>query len=61
VRPNAPIKTDRWYLQYSVEQFFAQDADDPQLVWGLFGQFGCSVGIPNAFQKHGSIGLAGNA
>jgi hypothetical protein len=29
VRPNAPIKTDRWYLRYSVEQFFAQDADDP--------------------------------
>ena len=53
-------KTDRWYVQYSFEQFLVQDANDPKLGWGLFGQFGYSDGNPNAFQKHGFIGLAGN-
>ena len=53
-------KTDRWYVQYSFEQFLVQDAKDPKLGWGLFGQFGYSDGNPNAFQKHGFIGLAGN-
>ena len=27
-------KTDRWYLQYSFEQFLVQDAHDPKLGWG---------------------------
>ena len=53
-------KTDRWYVQYSFEQFLVQDANDPKLGWGLFGQFGYSDGNPNAFQRHGFIGLAGN-
>ena len=53
-------KTDRWYLQYSFEQFLVQDPKDPKVGWGLFGQFGYSDGNPNAFQKHGFIGLAGN-
>jgi len=53
-------KTDRWYLQYSFEQFLVQDAQDPKVGWGLFGQYGHSDGNPNAFQNHGFIGLAGN-
>ena len=53
-------KTDRWYFQYSFEQFLVQDPKDPKVGWGLFGQFGYSDGNPNAFQKHGFIGLAGN-
>lgn len=53
-------KSDRWYLQYSFEQFLVQDANDPKLGWGLFGQYGYSDGNPNAFQQHGFIGLAGN-
>ncbi len=60
VPPNAPTKSDRWYLQYSFEQFFVQDPNDAKVGWGLFGQFGYSDGNPNAFQKHGFIGLAGN-
>jgi porin len=61
VVPSHPqIKDDRWYLQYSFEQFFVQDASDPKIGWGVFGQFGYSDGNPNAFQKHGFIGLAGN-
>ena len=60
VQPNPAFKEDRWYLQYSFEQFFVQDATDPKVGWGLFGQFGYSDGNPNAFQKHGFIGLAGN-
>ena len=53
-------KTDRWYLQYSFEQFLGGDPKDPKVGWGLFGQFGYSDGNPNAFQGHGFIGLAGN-
>lgn len=53
-------KTDRWYLQYSFEQFLVQDPNDPKIGWGLFGQFGYSDGNPNAFQGHGFIGLAGH-
>jgi len=53
-------KTDRWYFQYSFEQFFQQDANDPKVGWGLFGQFGYSDGNPNAFQGHGYLGLGGN-
>ena len=53
-------KTDRWYVQYSFEQFLVQDPNNPTISWGLFGQFGYSDGNPNAFQKHGFIGLAGN-
>lgn len=60
VPPNPAMKDDRWYLQYSFEQFFQQDANDPKVGWGLFGQFGYSDGNPNAFQKHGFIGLGGN-
>jgi porin len=54
------FKTDRWYFQYSFEQFLVQDPNDPKLGWGLFGQFGYSDGNPNAFQGHGYLGLAGN-
>jgi porin len=54
------FKSDRWYLQYSFEQFFVQDPNDPKVGWGLFGQYGYSDGNPNAFQGHGFIGLAGN-
>jgi porin len=53
-------KTDRWYVQYSFEQFLVHDPNDRKIGWGLFGQFGYSDGNPNAFQKHGFIGLAGN-
>jgi porin len=52
-------KNDRWYFQYSFEQFFVQDEKDPTVGWGLFGQFGYSDGNPNAFQGHGYLGLAG--
>jgi len=54
------FKTDRWYVQYSFEQFLVQDPQDPKVGWGLFGQLGYSDGNPNAFQGHGFIGLAGN-
>jgi porin len=54
------FKTDRWYFQYSFEQFLVQDPKDPKVGWGLFGQFGYSDGNPNAFQGHGYLGLAGN-
>ena len=54
------FKDDRWYFQYSFEQFLVQDPKDPKVGWGLFGQFGYSDGNPNAFQGHGYIGLAGN-
>ena len=54
------FKTDRWYFQYSFEQFLVQDPNDPKVGWGLFGQFGYSDGNPNAFQGHGYLGLAGN-
>lgn len=53
-------ETDRWYFQYSFEQFLQQDASDAKIGWGLFGQFGYSDGNPNAFQGHGYIGLGGN-
>jgi porin len=56
----AAIKENRWYFQYSFEQFLVQSAADPKVGWGLFGQFGYSDGNPNAFQGHGYIGLAGN-
>ncbi len=55
-----PIEEDRWYFQYSFEQFLVQSAADPKVGWGLFGQYGYSDGNPNAFQGHGYIGLAGN-
>jgi porin len=58
--PTRPIETDRWYLQYSFEQFLQQDAADPRIGWGLFGQYGYSDGNPNAFQGHWFLGLAGN-
>jgi porin len=54
------MKTDRWYFQYSFEQFLQQDANDAKVGWGLFGQFGYSDGNPNAFQGHGYLGLGGN-
>ena len=54
------FKTDRWYFQYSFEQFLVQDPKDPKTGWGLFGQFGWSDGNPNAFQGHWYAGLAGN-
>jgi porin len=54
------VKDDRWYFQYSFEQFLQQDANDPKLGWGLFGQFGYSDGNPNAFQEHWYVGLGGN-
>jgi porin len=57
---NPQTRTDRWYFQYSFQQFFQQDRADPKVGWGLFGQYGYSDGNPNAFQGHGFIGLAGN-
>ena len=61
IRPISPqYKTDRWYFQYSFQQFLQQDSANPKVGWGLFGQFGYSDGNPNAFQGHGFIGLAGN-
>ena len=53
-------KSDRWYLQYSFEQFLVQDPNDSKVGWGLFGQLGYSDGNPNAFQGHGYLGVAGN-
>ena len=53
-------KSDRWYLQYSFEQFLVQDPNDAKVGWGLFGQLGYSDGNPNAFQGHGYVGVAGN-
>lgn len=58
--PNPQTRTDRWYFQYSFQQFFQQDRNDPKVGWGLFGQVGYSDGNPNAFQGHGFIGLAGH-
>jgi porin len=60
VGPNPQSKEDRWYLQYSFQQFLQQSAADPKVGWGLFGQIGYSDGNPNAFQGHGFVGLAGN-
>ena len=54
------LKDDRWYFQYSFEQFFQQDAKDPKIGWGLFGQLGYSDGNPNAFKEHWYLGLGGN-
>ena len=54
------VKEDRWYFQYSFEQFLQQDASDPKVGWGLFGQFGYSDGNPNAFKEHWYLGLGGN-
>lgn len=56
----APIKENRWYFQYSFEQYLQQDAQDPSVGWGLFGQIGYSDGNPNAFQGHWYLGLTGN-
>jgi porin len=60
VQPQPPYQTDRWYLQYSFEQSLVQDAKDPKVGWGPFGQVGYSDGNPNAFHWHWFLGLAGN-
>jgi len=54
------FKDDRWYFQYSFEQFLQQDPNDAKVGWGLFGQLGYSDGNPNAFKEHWYIGLGGN-
>jgi porin len=54
------FKDDRWYFQYSFEQFLQQDANDAKVGWGLFGQLGYSDGNPNAFKEHWYVGLGGN-
>jgi porin len=54
------FKENRWYFQYSFEQFLQQDPNDSKVGWGLFGQLGYSDGNPNAFQDHWYLGLAGN-
>ena len=59
-QPPPSYKTDRWYVQYSFEQFLQQDPKDAKAGWGLFGQFGYSDGNPNAFQGHWYLGLGGN-
>ena len=48
-----------YYFGVSFQQYFFQDAKNPQCGWGFFGDFGFSDGNPTPQQWAGSFGVGG--
>jgi len=56
------VKSDRYYINYTFDQYLYQSKENPREGFGLFGQFGISEGNPNklywsAFGGVGGTGL----
>ena len=49
------------YIGASIQQYLYQDATNPKLGWGFFGEFGFSDGNPTVQQWSGLFGLAGTS
>ncbi len=50
-----------WFFSYAFTQFLFQDAQDPSMGWGVFGQIGVSDGNPNPVNWSTYLGVGGNS
>lgn len=52
-------RTGSWCLAYNCDQVLYVAPDDPERVWGVFGNFGIADDNPSPARWFGSVGLSG--
>jgi porin len=55
----AGVKNDRYYVNYTLDQYLYQSKENPKEGIGLFGQFGISEGNPNKLYWSAFGGMQG--
>ncbi|HEY4260148.1 MAG TPA: carbohydrate porin [Schlesneria sp.] len=53
------VDTGSWSFAYNYDQAFYVSPDNPQRVWGVFGNLGVADGQPSPIRWFSSVGLAG--
>ena len=55
----APPITGSWCLAYSIDQALYVSPDDPEQMWGVFGNFGIADNNPSPVRWFASAGISG--
>lgn len=55
----SPPKTGSWALAYNFDQALRVSQEDPERVWGVFGNLGIADDNPNPLQWYASAGIGG--
>src|SRR6185295_10508113 len=55
----SPTKTGSWSVAYNFDQALYVSPDDPERMWGVFGNFGIADKNPSPVRWFASVGMSG--